>query len=163
MKKLTKLLDKTFWLYVGLGFLNYGICNAIMLVLHNVFHVGTTASLIIEFTLQTMISFLLNRYVTFRGIAISRYWPLKFVVSVGVSYLLAKVLLYKAFEYLITLPFFIAIADWVQSIAAKNADPLVFRHNLVMLACTFTYCVINYVGQRYYVFKAVGGEAESRK
>ncbi len=155
MSKIKKLLDKTFWLYVGLGILNYGICNAIMLFLHNVCHVETTASLIIEFTMQTAASFLLNRYVTFRGVSISRWWPVKFVVSVGVSYLLAKVLLYKAFEYLITLPFFISIADWVQGLIAKTADPLVFRHNLVMLACTFTYCVINYVGQRYYVFKSV--------
>ena len=153
MKKLKKLFDKTFWLYVGLGILNYGVCNAIMLVLHNGFHVGTTASLIIEFALQTGVSFLLNRYVTFRGIAISRYWPLKFVVSVGLSYLIAKVLLYKVFEYLITLPFFVAIADWVQGIVSPAADPLKFRHNLVMLACTFTYCVINYIGQRYYVFR----------
>jgi putative flippase GtrA len=153
MKKISKILDKTFWLYVALGFLNYGVCNAIMLVLHNVFHVGTTASLIIEFALQTGVSFLLNRYVTFRGIRISRWWPVKFFVSVGVSYLVAKVLLYKVFEYLITLPFFVAIADWVQGIVARDADPLKFRHNLVMLACTFVYCVINYVGQRYYVFR----------
>ncbi len=160
MSKVKKLLDKTFWIYVGLGFLNYGICNAVMLVLHNLCHVGTTASLIIEFAMQTMISFLLNRYVTFRGISISRYWPVKFVISVGVSYLIAKVLLLKVFEWLITLPFFIAISDWIQGIVAKQADPLIFRHNLVMLACTFTYCVINYVGQRYYVFKPVTQKTE---
>ena len=41
-----------------------------------------------------------------------------------------------------------------------GADPLVFRHDLVMLACTFTYCVINYVGQRYYVFRAVKEKTE---
>ena len=153
MKKLTKLLDKTFWIYVGLGLLNYGICNLIMLVLHHSFNVATTPSLWIEFALQTLVSFLLNRYVTFRGLRISRWWPVKFVASVAVSYLLAKVLLYDVFEYLITLPFFISIADWVQGIVAKSAEPLVFRHDLVMLACTFTYCVINYVGQRYYVFR----------
>ena len=160
MSKISKLLDKTFWLYVGLGFLNYGICNAIMFVLHKGFHVATTPSLIIEFALQTGISFLLNRYVTFRGIPISRYWPVKFVVSVGLSYLIAKVLLFRVYEYLVPLPFFIAICDWVQGIAAKNSDPLDFRHSLVMLACTFTYCVINYIGQRYYVFKPVTQKTE---
>jgi putative flippase GtrA len=160
MKKLSKILDKTFWLYVGLGILNYGICNAIMLVLHWVFEVSTDASLIIEFALQTAVSFVLNRYVTFRGLRISRYWPIKFVVSVGVSYLLAKVLLYKVFEYLITLPFLISIADWVQSIAAPQAEPLDFRHSLVMLACTFIYCAVNYIGQRYYVFKPCKEETE---
>ena len=161
MKKLSKIMDKTFWLYVILGLVNYGVCNAFMLLLHNVYHVETVPSLIIEFALQTMISFLLNRFVTFRGLEISRWWPVKFAVSVGVSYLLAKVLLYKVFEYLITLPFFIAIADWVQNIVARDSDPLLFRHNLVMLACTMTYCVINYVGQRYYVFKPVEQKREA--
>ena len=30
-----------------------------------------------------------------------------------------------------------------------------------MLACTMTYCVINYVGQRYYVFKPVEQKREA--
>lgn len=153
MRILKKIFDKTFIIYVVLGFLNYGICNAIMLLLHNGFGLAETPSLIVEFALQTMVSFLLNRYVTFRGIPISKYWPLMFFVSVGASYLLAKVLLLQLFKYLITLPFFIAIADFVQAIVAKTADPAVFRDSLVMLACTFVYCVVNYVGQRYYVFK----------
>ena len=153
MKTRNKVLDRTFWLYVILGLFNYGLCSVVMLVLHNVYHVSKDASIIIEFALQTSISFLLNRFVTFRGIRISRWWPVKFFVAVGVSYLLAKVLLLKLFEYLITLPFFISIADRIQGIAARDADPLKFRQNLVMLACTFAYCVINYIGQRYYVFR----------
>lgn len=155
MKRIwNKVFDKTFWLYVVLGILNYGVCNLIMLILHNVFHVEKTPSLIIEFTLQTGISFLLNRFVTFRGLRISRYWPLKFVVSVGMSYLLAKVLLLKVFESLINVQPLCAISDWIQNLVAKSAETPVFRENLVMLACTMTYCIINYIGQRYYVFRA---------
>ena len=151
--KNNRVFDRTFWIYVILGLVNYGVCNAIMLVLHLVFHVETDAALYIEFALQTGVSFLLNRYVTFRGLKISRWWWLMFFLSVGLSYLVAKVLLYRVFEYLITLPFFIFIADWLQGRVAKGKDPLVFRHSLVMLACTFVYCVINYIGQRYYVFR----------
>ncbi|MBQ1678964.1 MAG: GtrA family protein [Oscillospiraceae bacterium] len=153
MNKIKKIMDKTFWVYVALGLLNYGVCNAIMLVLHWVFSVSTDASLIIEFALQTAVSFVLNRWVTFRGLKISQYWPVKFVVSVGLSYLIAKVLLLKVFEYLITLPFFISVSDWLQGIVAPKAQPLDFRHSLVMLACTFIYCTVNYIGQRYYVFR----------
>ncbi len=153
MNKIKKIMDKTFWIYVALGLLNYGVCNAIMLVLHWVFSVSTDASLIIEFALQTAVSFVLNRWVTFRGLKISQYWPVKFVVSVGLSYLIAKVLLLKVFEYLITLPFFISVSDWLQGIVAPKAQPLDFRHSLVMLACTFIYCTVNYIGQRYYVFR----------
>ena len=153
MKKISKILDQTFWLYVVLGLFNYGLCNVVMLVLHNKYKVSKDVSIIIEFAMQTCISFLLNRYVTFRGIEISRWWPVKFFVAIGVSYLIAKVLLLKLFEYLITLPFFISIADWVQGIVSKDADPMKFRQSLVMLACTFVYCVINYIGQRYYVFR----------
>ena len=158
MKKISKLLDKTFWIYVVLGILNYAVCNAIMLVLHLMLEVETDPALYIEFALQTVVSFLLNRFVTFRNLKISRWWWIMFFVSVGLSYLIAKVLLYKAFEYLITLPFFIGIADWVQDIVARGKDALIFRHALVMLACTFVYCVINYIGQRYYVFRPVREE-----
>ena len=154
MKKLfTKIFDKTFLLYVVLGLLNYGVCNLIMLILYNSFRVERTPSLIIEFVLQTGISFVLNRYVTFRGLKISKYWPLKFVVSIGLSYLLAKVLLLDVFEYLINVQPFCAISDWVQNLVARSAETPVFRANLVMLACTMTYCVVNYIGQRYYVFR----------
>ncbi len=155
MNKLKKIMDKTFWLYVFLGILNYGVCNAIMLVLHHVFHVSEDMSLIIEFAMQTMVSFLLNRFVTFRGLKISRWWWIMFFVSVGLSYLIAKVLLLQVFKYLITLPFFIAISDWLQGIVAASADAAKFRESLVMLACTFVYCAINYIGQRYYVFRPV--------
>ena len=62
-----KILDKTFWLYVGLGILNYGFCSVIMLFFKNVVRLGDTPCLIISFTLQTSISFILNRFVTFRG------------------------------------------------------------------------------------------------
>lgn len=153
MNKIKKIMDKTFWLYVCLGLLNYGICNAIMLVLHHAFSVGKQESIIIEFALQTTISFVLNRWVTFRGLRISKYWPLLFVITVAASYLIAKVLLLKVFEYLITLPFFIGVSDWLQGIVAKNADPAKFRESLVMLSCTFVYCAINYIGQRYFVFR----------
>ena len=154
MKKLfTKIFDKTFWLYVVLGLLNYGVCNLIMLILYNSFRVERTPSLIIEFVLQTGISFVLNRFVTFRGLKISKYWPLKFVISIGLSYLFAKVLLLDVFEYLINVQPFCAISDWVQNLVARSAESPVFRENLVMLACTMTYCVVNYIGQRYYVFR----------
>ena len=154
MKKLfTKIFDKTFWLYVVLGLLNYGVCNLIMLILYNSFRVERTPSLIIEFVLQTGISFVLNRYVTFRGLKISKYWPLKFVISIGLSYLFAKVLLLDVFEYLINVQPFCAISDWVQNLVARSAESPVFRENLVILACTMTYCVVNYIGQRYYVFR----------
>ena len=151
--KLKKIFDKTFLLYVVLGIVNYGVCNAIMLFVHHVLHVDRTPSLILEFFLQTSISFLLNRYVTFRGLAISRLWPLRFVISVGLSYLIAKVLLLQVFEYLIVRQPLRGLADWVQNLVAADADPVKFRDSLVMLATTFIYCVVNYIGQRYYVFR----------
>ncbi len=153
MNKIKKLLDKTFWIYVALGFLNYGICSLIMLAIRFGLNVSESSSIHVSFALQTMMSFLLNRYVTFRKLKISKWWPVRFFVSVGVSYLLAKVLLLQAFKYLITLPFFIGIADWIQGIAWKEVAAEKFREALVMLACTFIYCVINYIGQRYFVFR----------
>ena len=157
MKKLRKIMDKTFWLYVGLGFLNYGFCSLVMLYFKHGLGVAEVPCMYISFFLQTAISFFLNRYVTFRGLRISRYWPVYFVISVASCVLIARVLLKKLLEYLITLPFFISIADWIQSlfyaITQKQIAPADFRDDLIMLTCTFTYSVINYIGQRYFVFR----------
>lgn len=151
--KLGRVFDKTMLLYVMLGIVNYGVCNAIMLFVHHVLHVHRTPSLILEFFLQTCISFLLNRYVTFRGLRISRWWPLKFVVSVGMSYLIAKVLLLQVFEWLIVRQPLSSVAVWLHRTVASGSDYAKFRDSLVMLATTFIYCVVNYIGQRYYVFR----------
>lgn len=151
--KLKKLIDKTFWLYVGLGFLNYFFCSAVMLFFRNTLELPETACLIIAFAMQTTISFFLNRYVTFRGIQISRLWPLLFVCSIAVCYLVAKVILRDVFAYLIELPWAVDLTEWVRNLLSIDRSPELFRENLVMLACTFIYCVINYIGQRYFVFR----------
>ena len=157
MKKLRKIMDKTFWLYVALGFLNYGFCSLVLLYFKHGLGVPDVPCMYISFFLQTTISFFLNRYVTFRGLAISRYWPIYFVISVASGVLIARVLLKALLEYLMTLPFFIFIADWIQGVffalTKKQIVPLDFRDDLILLTCTFTYSVINYVGQRYFVFK----------
>lgn len=158
-----KLFDKTFFLYVALGFLNYFFCSAVMLIFRNVLHFGETACLIIAFALQTTVSFVLNRFVTFRGIRISKWWPLKFVISIGVCYLGAKVLLKDLLHWLMTLEFFQNATLWMFEILERmfhfsSYTVEKFRDNLVLLSCTFIYCVINYVGQRYFVFKPVKAE-----
>ncbi len=158
MKKLFKrIFDKTFLLYVLLGIFNYAFCSIVMLYFKHVLEVPDVPCLYISFFLQTTISFFLNRYVTFRGRTISRTWPVRFVISVGCSVLIARVLLKKLLGYLFTLPFFISVSDWLQgiftSVNKKQIAPVDFRDDLILLTCTFTYCVINYVGQRYFVFK----------
>ena len=155
MKKTTlgRVFDRTMLLYLVLGIVNYGVCNAIMLIVHHVLHVDRTPSLLLEFFLQTGISFLLNRYVTFHGIEISRWWPLKFVVSVGLSYLVAKVLLLHVFEFLIIRRPLCTLALWLHRTVVPDSDYAKFLDSLVMLGTTFIYCVVNYVGQRYYVFR----------
>ena len=147
-----RYFDKTFVLYVILGFVNYFVCSAIMLFFNNVLRLAEDPSMIVAFALQTINSFILNRYVTFRGIPIARSWPVKFVVSVAISYLFSKVLMKGVYAWLVERPFMTGMVSWLQNLVAKGNDN--FKTNLVMLACTFTYCVVNYVGQRYFVFKA---------
>lgn len=150
-----KIFDKTLFLYAVLGLLNYGLCSLIMLLFRNVAKLDETWCLWISFFLQTAISFVLNRYVTFRGISISKYWPIKFVCSVAVCYVLAKILLRELYKLLAELPFFVGICDWLAKTLHVTLPPQEFRLQLVMLATTFTYCVFNYIGQRYFVFRAV--------
>ena len=148
-----KVFDRIFWLYMALGFLNYFTCSAVMLALRNIVQLSELACLMIAFALQTAVSFLLNRYVTFRGIEIHEKWPLFFVLTVAVCYLVAKVLLRDVYAWLINQGIFAAISDWLQQRIAASTTTAHFRTNLVMLATTFTYCVVNYLGQRYFVFR----------
>lgn len=158
MKRLLKkLFDKTFLLYVVLGIFNYALSSTVMLYFKHVLKVPDVPCMYISFFLQTAISFFLNRYVTFRGLEISRYWPAYFVISVGASVLIARVLLKKLLTRLMRLAFMISIADWIQSvffsITNKQIAPENFRDDLILLTCTFSYSVINYIGQRYFVFR----------
>ena len=153
-----KIIDKTFFIYAGLGLLNYGICSLIMLIFRNAVKLEEVWCLWISFFLQTAISFVLNRFVTFRGIPISKYWPVKFVCSIAVCYVLAKILLRDLYKLLIELPVFVSLTSWLAELFHISLEPKEFRLQLVMLATTFTYCVINYIGQRYFVFRAVKTE-----
>ncbi len=148
-----KIFDRVFWLYVALGLANYVICSVVMLICKNVIGMGENICLIVSFALQTSISFVLNRFVTFRGIRISPRWPLKFIGSIAVCYVGAKLLLKNVFAWLAAHTFFAAVVQWLYDLIKPSLVYEDFRLNLVMLACTFAYCVINYVGQRYFVFR----------
>lgn len=150
-----KVFDKTMFLYLILGLLNYAVCNAVMLFVNIALHVPETPSLILEFVLQTINSFILNRYVTFRGWRVSRLWPLISLCSIGVCYLLAKVLMRDVFVSLMQAEPLRSVAAWGQDVL-KNDMPLEeFCEKIAMLLCTLTYSAINYIGQRYVVFRRV--------
>lgn len=158
-KAILGFIDKTMIIYALLGILNYGFCNFIMLVLDNELHVPFPWYLIICFAMQSTISFVLNRYVTFRGLKISKYWPLKFIISVGLCYLGAKVLLYKACCWAATeTEAGIAFSTWVKGLLGTTMEVPEVGRNISNLLCTFIYCVINYIGQRYFVFREQRGE-----
>ena len=158
-----KHFDRVLLLYVLLGLLNYAFCNAVMLFFNLMFHLPETPSLILEFALQSVISFFLNRYVTFRGRKLSRLWPLYSLLVIAVCYLIAKVLLHGVFAALLALPALRAASEWLRELLRVGLSPEVFREKLVMLLCTFTYCVVNYFGQRYLVFRPVAEEPESKE
>ena len=153
MKWIKKVLDRTFWIYVGLGITNYLICNTVMLILYNFCGFGKDSAFGVYYCMQTLISLLLNRFVTFRNLKISRLWPVRFVISIALSYLLAKVLLKELAEWLVALP---VIAGVLRQLAGAHAPKL--AGNLVLVSCSLCYCAVNYIGQRYFVFRKVREE-----
>lgn len=148
-----KLFDRTFWLYAALGLLNYGFCNAVMLFLHIALALPESTSLLIEFSLQTAISFLLNRYVTFRSCEVSRLWPLWSALIVALCYVLAKVLLRDLFSALLQTQGLSQLCERLRVRLGLGMGLTEFTQKIVMLLCTFAYSVINYFGQRYIVFR----------
>lgn len=156
-----RIFDRTFWLYVLLGLVNFLFCNAVMLFVNIRLSLPEGESLLLEFSLQTLISLFLNRFVTFRGCEISKLWPLFSLLIVGVCYVLAKVLLRDLFYLLLERSFLQSVCVWLREVLRVQMPQAEFNQKLVMIMCTFTYSVINYIGQRYLVFRPDRKKEES--
>lgn len=149
------------FLYAGLGIVNYLFCNAVMLFVNIALSLPEATSLLLGFALQAAISFLLSRYVTFRNLNVSRFWLGYSILMVGLCYLIARVLLRDLFLLLLQTEAIISCVASLRAWLSVEMELAVFSEKLVMLLCTLTYSVINYIGQRYFVFRPKKNHTEA--
>ena len=135
MKKILSLLDPTFWRFIIVGVINTLFGTAIMFGLYNLAGCGYWFSSAMNYICGSILSYFLNKYFTFRSQ--ERGWRsvLRFAGNITVCYVLA----YGAAKPLVRM--------------ALSGASEVIRDNAAMLAGMCLFVVLNYLGQRLFVFK----------
>jgi putative flippase GtrA len=129
------LVDKTLARFIAVGFVNTGIGAALMFCLYNLFGWSYWAASAANYTVGSIVSFFLNKYFTFNA----RHWSV---------YMIAAFILTIAFSCFIAY----SISRSVATYLLRNT-PQKFRENAALFTGMCLFTGINYIGQRYFVFK----------
>jgi len=131
-----RLLDKSFFRFLIVGVINTLFGTAIMFVFYNVFHFSYWVSSASNYFFGSILSYFLNRYFTFRNQSRGPGTVWRFALNITVCYALA----YGAAK---------PLAARVLSGAGKTV-----QENGAMLAGMCLFVVLNYLGQRFFAFRA---------
>ena len=133
---LKKIFDITFWKFIIVGVANTIFGTGIMFVFYNVFHLNYWISSCSNYFFGSILSYFLNKYFTFKSQNNNRKTMVKFVLNIAVCYLLA---------YGISKPLLAQILSRYDK---------VFQENIAMIFGMCLFVGLNYLGQRFWVFKS---------
>ena len=138
MKELIKkFFDKTFWKFILVGVANTLFGTAIMFVFYNVFGLSYWISSASNYVFGSILSYFLNRLFTFRETeeSTSKTIP-RFIINISLCYLLAYGMAKPLVVYI--------LSDFSQSL----------QENIAMVVGMCLFVGLNYIGQRFFVFKS---------
>ncbi len=145
MKRIRSMVDRTLAIYVVVGVTNFIFCTALMFFLFNAWGVSEHVAPLINYGLGSVISFLGCKYLIFPGTksGVQQYvrFTLDVLICYGISYYLfapvvARILLKNDTIY-----------EWFTFGGGAKVTA-----NCEMAACSVIYALLNYFGQRYFVF-----------
>ena len=133
-----KLIDKTMYRFVIVGVINTLVGAGVMFFLYNFCGVGYWIASASNYIVGSIVSYFLNKYYTFDKKGHSFWEMLRFAVNIAICYFIAygiaKPLIYSMFGEM-----------------GKT-----FQDNIAMLAGMCIFVILNYIGQRFIVFKYNG-------
>lgn len=143
--RIRRFVDKILLIYLTVGVVNFIVCTYLMFILYNGLHVSEHLAPVVNYGLGSVIWYVSCRYLVFRGRPFTFQQVLRFLVEIlicyGVSYyLIAPLLAGLVLQWESALNFF----DFGG--AEKIAG------NCEMTIGAIVYAVLNYFGQRYFVF-----------
>ncbi len=130
-----KLFDKTTIKFLIVGVINTLVGTSIMFFLYNLLHVSYWISSASNYIIGSIVSYFLNKYFTFQSKEKSLAMVARFVINISVCYLLAY-----------------GCAKPLMRLALKDAS-IAVQENLAMLTGMILFVILNYLGQRFVVFK----------
>lgn len=132
---IAKFFDITFWKFILVGVVNTLVGTGIMFLFYNVFHFSYWVSSASNYIVGSIVSYLLNKAFTFKSKMGTGKTLWRFVINISLCYLIA----YGGAKPLARLIF-------------SGASQTV-QENLAMLAGMCFFVALNYIGQRFFVFK----------
>lgn len=135
MKKTGKFFDKTTIKFILVGIVNTLVGTGTMFLLYNVFSASYWVASASNYVVGSIVSYFLNKYFTFQNKEKSFRQIVKFVINITACYLIA----YGAAKPVVSL---------VLSGMSRK-----IQENISMLAGMGLFIVLNYLGQRLFVFK----------
>lgn len=145
MNRVKKFLDKSFLLYVTTGVLNYLLCTFIMFLLYNLGLCSMDAAALVNYTLGGFIWYFACWKLVFPGQKQSPALVLRFVVELLVCYLVS---------YCLAAPALLKLAVAAGLFPDGQALSTQAVGNYTMAIGSVTYAILNYFGQRFFVFSA---------
>ncbi len=133
--KLKNLLDITFWKFILVGIANTIVGTTVMFVAYNVFHLSYWISSASNYVIGSILSYFLNKYFTFQNKKKSWKQIGMFVINITICYLVAYGCAKPIVAYLL------------------KGSTKVLLENISMLVGMGAFVVLNYLGQRLFVFK----------
>lgn len=132
---LSKFFDRTFWKFILVGVANTLFGTGIMFVFYNVFHFSYWISSASNYFFGSILSYLLNRMFTFRSEETTTKTLPRFVINISLCYLLAYGMAKPLLSHI--------LSGFSQNI----------QENIAMLVGMCLFVGLNYIGQRFFVFK----------
>ena len=130
-----KFFDITFWKFILVGVINTLFGTGIMFLFYNVFHFSYWISSASNYVFGSILSYFLNKTFTFQSKKNTGTTLWRFVVNISLCYLVA----YGGAK---------PLARWIFSGASAS-----LQDNMAMLAGMCFFVALNYIGQRFFVFK----------
>ncbi len=129
-----KPLDNTVWKFLLVGIINTIVGTTVMFSLYNLLHCSYWISSAANYIVGSIVSYFLNKYYTFRVTERSMKYVIRFIVNISVCYFIA---------YGVAKP----LAGYLLSSAT-----LQIQENGALLVGMCIFVVLNYLGQRHFVF-----------
>lgn len=132
---LNKLLDKTFLKFIIVGCINTLVGTIVMFLSYNWFGLGYWISSALNYVVGSIVSYFLNKYYTFQNKEKSIKIIIKFIVNITICYVISYGLAKPLISYILF------------------SVPKVVQENVAMIVGMGLFVILNYLGQRFTVFK----------
>lgn len=137
IKNYLNKINTPFTRYLIVGGINTVFGTSVMFIFYNFFNFGYWPSSAANYIFGSILSYFLNKYFTFKSKAKSKAQILRFIVNISICYFIGYGLAQPIAERLL---------------ASTQASQGV-KDNISMIIGMGLYVVLNYFGQRFFVFK----------